>query len=366
MWNVLPRWKPIEQFRNRYEWLNGPLFRTFFNSPYTAVINAGLECAMQQYAEVKAITQGATSVIGSLIEACNRGLARNLADDTTLGKILYNVSPLEMTETEAQDAKDVLVSNGSFIIHLSEGLPNDAASGREFSMLKSRGLLIPGVSLIHGVALKASDFSDMAKASVGFVWSPRSNLELYGQTANVEAAKKNGVIMALAPDWSTTGSDGLLAELNFAATWNAGLEHPLFDDRTLVQMATTNAAKLVYLDKRLGSLQEGFLADVLVLHPTHLVQSNEDAFWAITHSTPEEVALVMIDGKPVYGDSAIMKQLTGIATTLESIEICGVQKSISFAEEFGDKHTFHETEAMLRAALRHWSRTLGPLSDCGV
>ncbi|CAF3529870.1 unnamed protein product [Rotaria sp. Silwood1] len=206
----------------------------------------------------------------------------------------------------------------------------------------------------------------MAKANVGFVWSPRSNLELYGQTANVEAAKNNSVIIALAPDWSTTGSDGLLAELNFAATWNAGLEHPLFDDRTLVQMATTNAAKLVHLDKQLGSLQEGFLADVLVLNPTQLVQSNKDAYWTITHSTPEEVALVMVGGKPVYGDPTIMKQLTGMTTTLESIEICGVQKSISFVEEFGGKHTFHETETMLRAALRHWSRTLASLSDCGT
>jgi 5-methylthioadenosine/S-adenosylhomocysteine deaminase len=158
LWNVLPRWNPIETFRNRYEWLDGSLFRTRLVSPYRALIDAGLSCAMQQYAEVKAITQGSTTVIGGLREPCNRGLARNLDDDLTLGKILYNVSPLQMTEAEAREAKDTVYSNGSFLIHLSEGSSNDAASRREFSMLKSHGLLIPGVSLIHGVALQRNDF----------------------------------------------------------------------------------------------------------------------------------------------------------------------------------------------------------------
>ncbi|CAF4529655.1 unnamed protein product [Rotaria sp. Silwood2] len=271
-----------------------------------------------------------------------------------------------MTETEAKVAKDALASNGSLFIHLGEGLPNDAASTREFAMLKGRGLLIPGVSLIHGVALKPSDFNEMAKAKVGLVWSPCSNLQLYGQTVDVEAAKTNGVITALAPDWSPTGSDGLLTDLNFAATWNAGLEHPLFHDHTLVQMATSNAAKLLHLEKRLGSLQEGFLADVLVLNPSHGGQSMDDAFWTITHSTPEDVLLVMIGGKPVYDDPAIMKRLTGAMVMLEPIDICGVQKSISFAEEFGPQRTFRQTQAALSTALRQWSRKLAPLSDCGV
>ncbi len=82
-------------------------------------------------------------------------------------------------------------------------------------------------------------FVEMAGHGVSLIWSPRSNLELYGSTADVAAAKAAHVKIALAPDWSPTGSDGLLAELNYAAAWNdTQTPHP-FTDRELVAMATS-------------------------------------------------------------------------------------------------------------------------------
>jgi 5-methylthioadenosine/S-adenosylhomocysteine deaminase len=362
-WNIFPRWKPIEEFGSRYDWQEKAIYKTLMTSPHKGLVEAGLTCEMQRYAEVKAITQGATSVIGSLRRPCNRGLARNLDDDPTLGQILYNVYPLQMTETILKEAKEILSSNGTLLVHLAEGSPNDTTSAGEFSILKGRGLLRPGVSLIHGVALKESDFRAMANASVGFVWSPRSNLELYGETANLKAAIENDVITAIAPDWSPTGSDGLLSELNYAATWNFGLEHSLVDDRLLLEMATINPAKLVRLDKRIGVLKEGYLADVLVLQ-SNSNQSKLNPFWAATHATPEDVMLVMIDGKAVYGDPKAMKQLVATAE-LESLEICGIEKSISFASQIGSQPPFRQTQRLLNTALRHWGRTLAPLSECG-
>ena len=111
-------------------------------------------------------------------------------------------------------------------------------------------------------SLQDEHFRLMANASVGFVWSLRSNLELYGYTANIEAALRNHVTVAIAPDWSPTGSDGLLSELNYAATWNTIFQRPLFDDQMLLAMATVNPAKLIHQDQRLGALKEGYLADV--------------------------------------------------------------------------------------------------------
>ena len=362
-WNILPRWKPTEEFGSRYDWQKKPIYRTLIQAPHQGLIEAGLSCEMQRYAEVKAITQGATSVIGSLRRVCNRGLARNLDDDPTLGKILYNVFPLQMTDIQLKAANEVLSSNGTLLIHLAEGSPNDATAAIEFPILKARNLLRPGVSLIHCVALKENDFREMANAGVGFVWAPRSNLELYGDTADLEAALKNHVVIAIAPDWSPTGSDGLLGELNYASTWNVGLQYSLIDDRLLLHMATINPAKLVHLEKRLGSLKEGFLADVLVLQ-INGNQSEFNPYWIATHSVPEDVSLVVIDGKAVYGNPQLMKQLVD-SSKLESLDICGVEKSISFASQPNPQPSFQHTQKLLSNTLRRWGRTLAPLSECG-
>jgi 5-methylthioadenosine/S-adenosylhomocysteine deaminase len=128
----------------------------------------------------------------------------------------------------------------AFLIHLSEGGHQDASAAREFVMLKGRGLLVPGVALIHGGGLQPANFVEMAAHGVSLIWSPRSNLELYGSTADVAAAKAAHVKIALAPDWSPTGSDGLLAELNYAAAWNDTQNPHLFSDRELVAMATSS------------------------------------------------------------------------------------------------------------------------------
>jgi len=123
----------------------------------------------------------------------------------------------------------------------------------------------------------------------------------------------------------------------------------------LLAMATVNPAKLIHQDQRLGALKEGYLADVLVLR-----ESNNDPFWTATHSTPEDVMLVLINGEPIYGDPKMMQNFFD-TEQLESLEICGVEKSI----HFNSQTSFHQTQKLLKNALRRSSRTLAPLSECG-
>jgi len=374
-WNIFPRWKPNEEFGSRYDWQQTPVYKVLMDAPHQALVEEGLECDAERYAEVKAITEGETSVVGSLRAPCNRGLARNLDDLREPGatapelganaqqRIVYNVFPLQMTEPEISDAKQALGSGGALLIHLAEGAPNNASAAREFLMLKGRGLLMPGVSLIHAVALQPDDFREMSAAGVGFVWSPRSNMELYGGTANVAAALASHVVTALAPDWSPTGSDGLLGELQFAAIWNATQPHHLFDDHSLADMATVNAAKLVHMDHKLGQIRKGYAADLLIIRGPAAVHG-EDPWWTLDHAGPEQVELVMVGGEPIYGDTGPMQQLLQ-DSALETLNLCGSEKRISFRTEPGSPPAFAGTEARLRTALRAQGRTLAPLSECG-
>ena len=257
-------------------------------APHELIVQEGLECEAERYAEVKAITEGETSVVGSMHGPCVQHLTRNLDVDPELGpglgKILYDVFPLQISPEALAEADAALSAHprGSLLIHLGEGAPHDAAAAREFAMLKGRGLLRPGVILIHGVAITPEEFGEMAAAGVGLVWSPRSNVELYGDTADVAAAKAAGVTIALAPDWSPTGSVGSLGELNYASMWNQTQTPPPFTEKELVMMATANAAKLVNLSGEIGSLAPGHAADLIVLRNSDQ-EGHHDAYWTITH-----------------------------------------------------------------------------------
>jgi 5-methylthioadenosine/S-adenosylhomocysteine deaminase len=363
-WNIFPRWKPNEEFGNRYDWQQRPVYNIQMTVPHQMLAQERLECEAERYAEVKAITEGETSVTGSMQGPCpytRDSLARNLDVDPGLGngfgKIVYNVFPLQMS-TEALAEADAALSSkprGALLIHLSEGAPNDASAAREFEMLKARGLLRPGVSLIHAVAVKPEGFIEMAAHGVGFIWSPHSNVELYGDTANVAAAKAAGVHMALSPDWSPTGSDGLLGELNYASLWNQTQKPPLFTERELVLMATANAAGLVNLSAELGSLDAGHAADIIVIRKPSGDQHN--AYWTLTHSSPEDLELVVIGGRALYGDPALMQKYSSAPG--ETVTLCGATKSLAT-----EGKPFAETEHTLDHAMHQFGRTLAPLAEC--
>lgn len=362
-WNIFPRWKPNQEFGNRYDWQQKPVYNIEMTVPHALIAQEGLECEAERYAEVKAITEGETSVTGSMHGLCVQHLTRNLDVDPELGpglgKIIYNVFPLQMSTEELAEADAALGAHprGSLLIHLGEGAPHDAAAAREFAMLKGRGLLRPGVSLIHGVAITPEGFREMAAHGVGLIWSPRSNVELYGDTANVAAAKAAGVTMALAPDWSPTGSVGSLGELNYASMWNQTQSTPPFTEKDLVMMATANAAKLVNLSGEIGSLAPGHAADMMVLRKSDL-DAGHDAYWVITHSGAQDVRLVVIGGRAMYGEPALVEDF-GTARG-ERLQVCGTEEELRVSGK-----PFGETEKTLEAALHQAGRYLAPLAECG-
>ncbi len=367
-WNVFPRWKPNQQFGTRYDWEQLPVYNLLMDAPHEALVQQGLECQMERYAEVKAITQGETSVVGGMFSACDQGLARNLDYDAELGSglapVIYNIFPLTMSESELATANLALAAKprGALIVHLAEGAPKNASAAQEFHILQGRGLLKPGVSVIHATALTPQNFAALAKAGVGLIWSPRSNIELYGDTTNVAAAKAANVTIAIAPDWSPTGSVGLLAELNYASEWNKAQPSAIFSDRELVAMATINPATLIGLQDQIGSLAPNHVADLLVIRDTGAAHG-KDAYWTLTHTAPEDLQLVMIAGQATYGDPQLMHQL--FKGPDESLHICGADKTISFASETKPPGTFAATQTALDHALRGQGRSLAPLAECG-
>jgi 5-methylthioadenosine/S-adenosylhomocysteine deaminase len=372
-WNLFPRWRTYREFGNRYDWQQIPGYGLALSIPHSALGKAKLGCAMNRYAELKAITEGETSLIGSLgPEKCIEGMARNL--DFYSGfyepgvpgkeKLRNEVFPLELDNATVAEIHGALDRKElkAFVAHVSEGKPTDASAAREFNMFAARGFLRSGVSIIHGVALKQPQFKQMAAQHVGLIWSPRSNIELYGGTADIASAWHENVRMAIAPDWSPTGSDGMLQELKYAATWNAGQRESIFSNKELVRMATEYPAELAGLDDKIGVIAADKYADVTVLK-----RKGKDPYDAIVHANPQDVELVIIDGRPVYGNPGTMKKILP-HEKLELFPVCGTEKAVSFESEAKTQGvplgTWAETTRELDAALREWGSSLAPLAEC--
>jgi 5-methylthioadenosine/S-adenosylhomocysteine deaminase len=382
-WNLFPRWPPINwkptdwdptrKFGARYDWQQLQSYKEDLDTPHDALLEEGWGCEMNRYGEVKAIAGGSTSSVGSLGPVkCIEGLARDLdfysglyqADNFTSEKLVYNVFPLEMQVNDTDKVRTQLSSGllKAFIIHVAEGAPGNAGAAREYNMFVAQGFLRSGVSIVHGVPLKASQFQEMAAHGVGLIWSPRSNFELYGATTDVAGAKSSGVVIAIAPDWSPSGSSGMLEELKYAQAWSARQHPKVFEDAELVKMATIYPARLAGLSDKIGTLSRGYLADLLLLK-----RSRTDPYAALLHANPLDVRLVVVGGKPIYGDRDLMEKLLPEAV-LEPVTICHKDGAKvlylgSEASQGGLRKTWKETSEQLARALQQWKVSIAELAE---
>jgi hypothetical protein len=142
----------------------------------------------------------------------------------------------------------------------------------------------------------------MSQHGTSLVWSPRSNLELYGETADIAAALDAGVEIALAPDWAVTGSSNMLNELKVAALWNSERLGGRLTDKQLVEMATSVPAHIAGIDDEVGAIKVGLRADLVVINGNH-----NNPYKSVIDATARNVDLVFINGVALYGDRIFMK-----------------------------------------------------------
>jgi 5-methylthioadenosine/S-adenosylhomocysteine deaminase len=343
LWAVFPRFAPkppppAAPWNNRYAWRSDARYLAKLQNPWWDLMSHGEFCDLDEYAELQALIGGTTSILGlDLVNenapppGCIRGLARNLdyqsgfyGPNTGQERIAWVLGVFSDMHFDAARKLYDKMAAGALdlaVVHTAEGAREDAESKAEFTMLKSWGLLGPHTAIVHGVALNAKDFSEMAKAGAALVWSPRSNMELYHQTADVQQAAKDGLTIALAPDWAPTGSQNMLAEIGYADALGKG-----FSRKQLFEMATANPARIARIDTKVGVLEKAHYADLFLLHG-----DTSDPYKALAHARPQDVTLTVVGGTPVYGSRANLAALGVAATEDIAGGICSQQRSFNSA-----------------------------------
>lgn len=183
----------------------------------------------------------------------------------------------------------------AYFTHVSEGRREDTYNAKEFSYIREFGLLQPKFVAIHGIGLTADEFQMAASRDLAVVWSPSSNLLLYGESLNIQEAIHAGVRIGLGSDWSITGTKTLLDEARVAARYakNKGVN---LTSNDFHKMLTLNSAEIIRSKglKGFGDIALGYRADITVLSRAILTAQQED------------IKLVIINGQPSYGDFALL------------------------------------------------------------
>lgn len=333
-YNMLPLWQVPENYQNRDQWRANDQYKASVSLPIKEIINkhqTSINYAVK-YVEGKAILGGITSGQGLGFykgDSVNiyQGAMRNVEapGNPSLPAAIGNVNDMVLKgdKSTLEFFKSVMADSKikCYLHHLCEG--RDKATRVHYQNLKDNNLIQKKLAGVHSLALNPEDINEMAAAGAKIVWSPYSNLLLYGKTLNLAALKDSKILFSIGCDWSPSGSKNLLQEIKIAKQCSID-QGNIFSNEELVRAVTINAAKILEWDEYLGSVQANQISDLVVLKNQY-----EDVYENLINAKEQDIDLVLVDGIARYGSAKLMEQFPEDSNyPQEKIEVNGAKKKM--------------------------------------
>jgi 5-methylthioadenosine/S-adenosylhomocysteine deaminase len=331
-YNTLPLW--TEPSRNtpwphHDSWPRAKSYASSLTWPAYALITAAPE-ELLAYVETKVLVGGTTTVQGSPPKNRPRDgwLVRNAEDETFgTGKAdLVYAATLTAKAPLLADRANKMRAGSTFIYHCAEGQPGSVVAS-EFRAAADAGCLQDRFVAIHCNAITSAEFHRWKPAGA-VVWSPFSNLWLYGTTTDVRAALAEGIHVCLGSDWAPSGTKHVLGELKVARIVADHLGWSL-SDSDLVRMVTSSPGDVLAHSwkRQIGRLQPMALGDVIVV----AAPARADPFSALIKARERDIKLVIVNGKPCYGTKELMSAAK--ASCVTPLKVDGEERALSLTQE---------------------------------
>ena len=202
------------------------------------------------------------------------------------------------------------------LIHVAETQP-EAMTARErgsptvVSYLESLGFLGPGVVAAHAVWVNDSDMALLKSRGVGVSHNPESNMKLASGIAPVKAYLAANVEIGLGTDGAASNNDldmfGAMRAASFLAKV-ATSDPTAVSAKTAVQMATIGGARVLGMEKQIGSLERGKRADVIIVSMSASRQA--PMYDAISHlvyvTRGDDVQTTIVNGKVLMRNRKVL------------------------------------------------------------
>lgn len=358
-YNVLYPWQHASMYETRYEWQSDGDYYDY-RAAYDG-IKDDLTCEIGKWAELRQLVGGATAAVGSYdVSGCLGVGIRNLDEDSDLSGIsgydLYYSAGNVTSKFDASDGESYTdkLASGTYAAvenHVAEGVDGKARS--EIDWMFTIGMEGPGEIYVHASDATTSQLARMAEKGTAIAWSPRSNLDLYGNTTPADIAHRLGVPVLIGPDWTWSGSHNMTEELRCASdllTARGNFGSTGISDQDLVDMITGDAAKILGVDGVLGTLAAGADADISVF------TYSDEPYRSVIEAGPTDVRLVVLGGSARYGLSDLVTELNDHADWCEEVAVCdeeGQERLICLqaADSGEDAQTVSEVEGLLSSGL---------------
>ncbi len=205
-----------------------------------------------------------------------------------------------------------------FVTHIGEGF--DDETKQDIPVIDRLGGLGDHSVFIHCIAFSDADLDLVKKRGASCVWCGDSNMYMYNQTMDARKFLKKGINLCIGTDSSATGGENILYEIKFDKIIYERTYGEKLPDETILKMVTVNPAKALRRDD-MGRIEEGFIADMCVFRDRGGSPAS-----SVTQAQLRDVMLVVIDGRPVYGDAAFADAFDRNGVEYRKVILDGVEK----------------------------------------
>jgi 5-methylthioadenosine/S-adenosylhomocysteine deaminase len=216
---------------------------------------------------------------------------------------------IHLSETEEEVEEVIRRSGERPVLHLAHlGLLNESLIG------------------VHAVHLEDEEIELLARNRVGIVHSPESNMKLASGMARVSEMVKKGVVLGLGTDGCASNNNlDLFKEMDTAAKLGkvATLDPVNMGAATVLKMATVWGAKVLGLEKQIGTIEVGKKADIITidLRKPHLVPLYNPMSTIVYSASGSDVKDVIVNGRVLMKDRTF--------TALDAEEVMAKVREIS-------------------------------------
>jgi 5-methylthioadenosine/S-adenosylhomocysteine deaminase len=194
-----------------------------------------------------------------------------------------------------------------FVIHLAETEDEVQETMRRYGRtpvahLAHLGVLSDRVIADHCVWLSEEDRAIIAEKKVKVVHNPESNLKLASGIAPVADLLRRGITVSLGTDGCASNNDlDMLSEMDTCAKIHKGVlrDPTVLPAKEVLRMATVYGARTLGLDNKIGKLEPGMLADIVILdfNKPHLTPCYDPISHIVYSARGSDVRDVMVHGQ---------------------------------------------------------------------